>query len=176
MKQLKLILATVTVGLFFLSFMNDNQDAIVGLEAGDKAPVFQAEQIDGTPFNLENLDGKMVLLNFWASYDAQSRMNNYYLNELYESYKQQSFYKGEELVVVSISLDRFKAPLNLAIEQDETFDFLHICDYEGTNGSISTMYNITKPVNILIDGEGRIVSKDAKYSKIEKSLAFLSAI
>ncbi|MBR8534832.1 TlpA family protein disulfide reductase [Carboxylicivirga sediminis] len=176
MKQLKLILATVTVGLFFLSFMHDSETTVVGLEEGDKAPVFQTEQIDGTPFNLENLKGKMVLLNFWASYDAQSRMNNYYLSSLYETYKQESFYKGEEFVVVSISLDRFKAPLNLAIEQDETSAFLHICDYQGTNGSISTMYNINEPVNILIDGEGRIVNKDAEYSKIEKSLAFLSAI
>ncbi len=176
MKQLKLILATVTVSLFFLSFMHDNQDSVVGLEEGNTAPVFQAELIDGTPFKLEDLKGKMVLLNFWASYDAQSRMNNYYLNDLYETYKKESFYKGEDFVVVSISLDRFKAPLNLAIEQDETSEFMHICDYEGVNGSISTMYNINKPVNILIDGEGRIVNKDVKYSTIEKSLAFLSAI
>ncbi|MCG8578634.1 MAG: TlpA family protein disulfide reductase [Bacteroidales bacterium] len=176
MKQLKLILATITVSLFFLSFINDNQDAIVGLEAGNKAPVFQTELIDGTPFNLEDLQGKMVLLNFWASYDAQSRMNNYYLNDLLETYQTQAFHKGEEFVVVSISLDRFKAPLKLAIEQDETMEFMHICDFMGANSSISKMYNIEEPVNILIDGEGRIVNKDVEYSTIEKSLAFLSAI
>ncbi|WP_430815729.1 TlpA family protein disulfide reductase [Carboxylicivirga sp. RSCT41] len=176
MKQLKLILATITVSLFFLSFMNDNQDAVVGLEAGNKAPVFQAELIDGTPFNLEDLQGKMVLLNFWASYDAQSRMNNYYLNDMLETYKAQAFHNGEEFVVVSISLDRFKAPLKLAIEQDETMEFMHICDFMGANSSISKMYNIEEPVNILIDGEGRIVNKDVEYSTIEKSLAFLAAI
>ena len=176
MKQLKLILATITVSLFFLSFINDNQDAIVGLEAGNKAPVFQTELIDGTPFNLEDLQGKMVLLNFGASYDAQSRMNNYYLNDLLETYQTQAFHKGEEFVVVSISLDRFKAPLKLAIEQDETMEFMHICDFMGANSSISKMYNIEEPVNILIDGEGRIVNKDVEYSTIEKSLAFLSAI
>lgn len=176
MKQLKLILATVIVSLSFLSFMNDDNVAEVGLEAGDKAPSFQTVLIDGTPFNLEDLQGKMVLLNFWASYDAQSRMNNYHINELYSTYQNEKFLKGKELVVVSISLDRFKAPLKLAIEQDETMEFKHICDFMGSNGSISTMYNINKPVNILIDGEGRIVNKDVEYSKIERSLAFLSAI
>ena len=176
MRQLKLILATITVSLFFLSFMNDSKEAVIGLEAGNKAPVFQAELIDGTPFNLEDLKGKMVLLNFWASYDAQSRMNNFYLNQIHEAYQKQSFHNGEEFVVVSISLDRFKAPLNLAIEQDETMEFMHICDFMGAKSSISTMFNINEPVNILIDGEGRIVKKDVKYSKIEKSLAFLSAI
>ncbi len=176
MKELKLKLATITVGLFFLSFINDNQTAIVGLEEGNKAPVFQTELIDGTPFDIEDHTGKMVLLNFWASYDAQSRMNNHHLNEIYSTYQKQAFLKGKELVVVSISLDRFKAPLYLAIEQDETMNFMHICDLMGANGHISKMYNIKKPVNILIDGEGRIVNKDVKYSKIEKSLAFLAAI
>ena len=175
MKQLKLILATITVGLFFLSFINDNQAAVVGLEEGDTAPSFQAELIDGTPFNIEDYAGKMVLLNFWASYDAQSRMNNYYLNDIYSTYRKQAFLNGKELVVVSISWDRFKAPLKLAIEQDETMNFMHICDFKGANGSISKMYNINKPVNILIDGEGRIVNKDVEYSKIERSLAFLAA-
>ncbi|MCU4155346.1 TlpA family protein disulfide reductase [Carboxylicivirga sp. A043] len=176
MKQLKLILATITVSLFFLSFNTDNQKPTVGLEAGNKAPVFQTELIDGTPFNLKDLQGKMVLLNFWASYDAQSRMNNYYLNALHETYQTQNFHNGQEFVVVSISLDRFKAPLNLAIEQDETMGFMHICNFMGANGSISKMYNIKEPINILIDGEGRIVNKDVEYSTIEKSLAFLSAI
>ncbi|TRX72178.1 TlpA disulfide reductase family protein [Carboxylicivirga sp. M1479] len=176
MKQLKLILATITVGLFFLSFINDNQTAEVGLDAGNKAPVFKTELIDDTPFNLDDLEGKMVLLNFWASYDSQSRMNNYYLNQLLTEYGNEGFHNGEEFVVVSISLDRFKAPLKLAIEQDETMKFLHICDFKGANGSISKMYNINNPVNILIDGEGRIVNKDVEYSTIERSLAFLAAI
>jgi len=176
MKQLKLILATLIVGLAFLSFMNDNEAGVVGLEAGNKAPVFQTSLIDGTPFNLEDQGGKMVLLNFWASYDAQSRMNNHYLNELYATYQNQAFQNGKELVVVSISLDRFKAPLHLAIQQDETMDFMHICDFMGAKGSISMMYNINEPVNILIDGEGRIVNKDVEYSKIKRSLAFLAAI
>ena len=176
MRQLKLILATVTVSLFFLSFITDNQEAVIGLEAGDKAPVIQAELIDGTPFNLKNLNGKMVLLNFWASYDSQSRMHNFYLNQIHKDYQNEDFHNGSEFVVVSISLDRFKAPLHLAIEQDETMNFMHICDFMGANSSISKMYNIKEPVNILIDGEGRIIKYDVKYSQIEKSLAFLAAI
>jgi peroxiredoxin len=176
MRQLNLILATVTVSLFFLSFNTDNHETVIGLEAGNKAPVIQTELIDGTPFNLEDLKGKMVLLNFWASYDSQSRMNNCYLNQIHENYQNVNFQKGNEFVVVSISLDRFKAPLNLAIEQDETMNFMHICDFMGANSSISKMYNIEEPVNILIDGEGRILKYDVEYSQIEKSLAFLAAI
>jgi peroxiredoxin len=176
MKQLKLILATVIVGVGFLSFMGENQAADIGLEIGNEAPDIQTELIDGSSFELSDYRGKMVILNFWASYDAQSRMNNFHLNQIYSDYLNQDFHKGQDLVVVSISLDRFKSPLKLAIEQDETADFKHICDFAGNNGSIAKMYDINNPINILIDGEGRIVTKDVEYSKIEKSLSFLSAI
>lgn len=176
MKQLKLILATVLVGVGFLSFMDDNQAAEIGLKIGDEAPGIHTELIDGSSFELSDYRGKMVILNFWASYHAQSRMNNFHLNQIYTDYLSQDFHKGQDLVVVSVSLDRFKSPLKLAIEQDETAEFKHICDFAGKNGSIAKMYNINNPINILIDGEGRIVTKDAEYSKIEKSLSFLSAI
>ncbi len=176
MKQLKLILATVLVGVGFLSFMDDNQAAEIGLEIGNEAPGIHTELIDGSSFNLSDYRGKMVILNFWASYHAQSRMNNFHLNQIRSDYLKQDFHKGQDLVVISVSLDRFKSPLNLAIEQDETTEFKHICDFAGKDGSIAKMYDINNPINILIDGEGRIVIKDAEYSKIEKSLSFLSAI
>ncbi|MCU4173655.1 TlpA family protein disulfide reductase [Carboxylicivirga sp. N1Y90] len=174
--KLKLILATIIIGVGFLSFMDDNQRAEIGLEIGNEAPGIQAELIDGTPLKLEDLKGKMVIINFWASYHAPSRMNNFYLNQLFEKNTGTHFHNGEELVVLSISLDRFRSPLNLAIEQDETENFKHICDFKGMEGDLSKLYNIDEPINILIDGDGRILAKDVGYSKIEKSLNFLSSI
>ena len=83
------------------------------------------------------------------------------------------FSHGRDIVVVSISLDRFKSPLNQAIRQDETESFNHICDYLGIKGEIAKLYAISEPVNILLDGQGRILVKDKQYNKLEKSLSFL---
>jgi len=174
--KLKLLLATIIIGIGFLSFMDDNQKAEIGLEIGNQAPDIQTELIDGTPLKLEDFKGKMVIINFWASYHAPSRMNNFYLKQLLEGNTKTHFHNGEELVVLSISLDRFRSPLNLAIEQDETEVFKHVCDYKGMEGDLSILYNIDEPMNILIDGDGRILAKDVGYSKIEKSLSFLSSI
>lgn len=176
MKKLKLILATVFIGIGFLSFIDDNHLAEVGLDIGNQAPVIETQMIDGTNFNLNDLNGKMVILNFWASYNAQSRMNNFRLTQIHEEFKNQSFNNGQDLVIVNISLDRFKSPLNLAIDQDEITEFMHICEYTGKDGNIAQAYNITTPITILLDGEGRILAKDTKLSKIEKSLNFLAAI
>ncbi len=176
MKQLTLILATAIVGMGFLSFNDDNNQAEVGLEIGNKAPIFQTQQTDGTNFNLKNVEGKMVILSFWASYDSQSRMNNYRLTQLKNEFENSSFHNGQSISVVSISLDRFKSPLRSAITEDEIQDFIHICDFQGKKGSIAQQYQIQAPINILIDGHGRILAKDRKLSKIEKSLIFLAAI
>jgi len=174
MKQLKIILATIFVGLGFLSFMNDSQAPAIGLEIGDKAPAIQSTLLQGEPFELDSLQGKMVILNFWASYDAPSRMNNFQLNQIYSHYQNTQFHKGQDLEVVSISLDRFHYPLELAIQQDETSHFKHVCDFRGVDGAIAKAFKVDAPVNMLIDGHGRILAKDVALGKIEKSLAFLA--
>nr|WP_319400108.1 TlpA disulfide reductase family protein [uncultured Carboxylicivirga sp.] len=176
MKQLKLILATVFVSVSFLSFIDDKNQTEIGLEIGNQAPAIESQTLNGANFDLSNLKGKMVILNFWASYNAQSRMNNYQLTQIYEQFKNTSFHNGQDLAIINISLDRFKSPLNLAILQDEIADFTQICDYAGKEGNIAREYHINTPVTILLDGEGRILAKDAGLSKIEKSLNFLSAI
>lgn len=176
MGLLKLLLASVFVGICFLSFINDDDTAETGLDIGNQAPVFTTQIIDGTSFDLGDLKGKMVVLNFWASYNAQSRMNNFRLTQIEDKFRQQYFHDALGLNIVNISLDRFKSPLKLAIEQDETTDFIQICDFAGTNGEIARMYNIDSPITILLDGKGRILAKDASLSKIVKSLDFLSAI
>ncbi len=176
MKQIMLILVSAIVGIGFLSFNDDNNQPEVGLEIGNQAPLFHTQQTDGNRFDLKNAEGKMVILSFWASYDAQSRMNNYRLTQLKNEFKTSLFPNGQSLTVVSISLDRFKSPLRSAISEDEIQDFIHICDFEGKEGSIARKYQIQAPINILIDGHGRILAKDQKLSKIEKSLIFLAAI
>jgi len=174
MKQLKFILATIFVGLGFLSFMNDSQVPAIGLKIGDRAPVIQTTLLQGESFELDSLKGKMVILNFWASYDAPSRMNNYQLNQIHSNYQNVQFHKGQDLEVVSISLDRFQYPLELAIQQDETVHFMHICDFLGIDGPIARTFDVDRPVNLLSDGSGRILAKDSSLAKIEKSLAFLA--
>ena len=52
-----------------------------GLNVGDVAPSFKIDAtFNGQQLDLQNLKGKYVLLSFWASYDAQSRMQNVSLN------------------------------------------------------------------------------------------------
>lgn len=150
---------------------NDNSEQLM---KESLATVYDCELVNGYTLSPDSLKGKMVLLNFWASYDAESRINNYHLVDVSKEYKNAEFCKGEGLEVVSISLDRFKSPLKKAIRMDGTQDFYHICDFKGRNSEVVKYFGVDRPINILIDADGNIVSRDFDLETIEMTLALLS--
>ena len=174
MRKLKLLLLVVLVGPGFLSFINGIPEPKVGLSLGDRVPELQTTLLNGDEFDLKSLQGKMVLLDFWASYDGESRMENHQKMMLQKKFANSKFYKGEGFVVVSISLDRFKSPLNKAIREDGLINALHICDYKGAESSISKTFQVDKPINYLIDGDGRLVACSPSMDKVSESLEYLS--
>lgn len=169
--RFKVISLFFIAGLIFLSTIHSSHEPSQGLEIGDKAPVISTKLLSGIDFNSDSLKGKMVLIDFWASYDAPSRINNFHKKMILENYGSKSFYKSEGLVIVSISLDRFKAPYLRSIERDELKGFTHICDFEGENSQWAKAFGIgNKMMSFLIDGDGRIVEKSTELDKIETTL------
>lgn len=173
MRKLKLLFLFVLAGLCFLSFVNGVHEPKVGLQIGDKIPELRTTLLNGSNFDLESLQGKMVLIDFWASFDGESRVENYQKMELQKEFADSKFHKGEGLVVVSISLDRFKSPLAKAIKEDGLVNALHICDYKGTESSIAKAFKVNKPINYLIDGDGRLVARSSSINKVAESLEYL---
>ena len=173
MRKLKLIILVVLAGPGFLSFINGVPEPKVGLELGDKVPELRTTLLDGADFDLESLHGKMVLIDFWASFDGESRVENHGKMMLQKKYANTKFYNGEGFVVVSVSLDRFKSPLAKAIKEDGLTKALHICDYQGAESSIAKSFAVKKPVNYLIDGDGRLVARSSSINKVAESLEYL---
>jgi peroxiredoxin len=172
MKTLKLTLVIVLAGVGFLSFNNGEPTPKVGLEVGDQLPALHTQLIDGQDFDLNKMSGKMVLIDFWASYHGPSRISNFQKERLRKKFAKSTFHNGHGLEVVAISLDRFMSPLQQAIELDGTHHFHHICDFKGQHGT-AAVFDITTPMSILIDGDGRIVSKSTSLNKISDALSFL---
>ena len=170
MRLLKMTIAFVLVSVGFLSLINDNQVPETGLTIGKKAPEIKTTLLNGSYFNLEAVKGKMVLIDFWASYDASSRVENHAKNSLLESYSAQSFLNGSGFTIVSISLDRFKTPLNRAIESDQLEYPYHICDFSGRESEIVKAFKAKELTKYLIDGDGRIVAVSGSIDQISKTL------
>ncbi len=171
------LLMLVLAGVAFISFMNGSSKPSDGLKVGDKAPVIQAFLPDGTKFNSDSLHGKMILIDFWASYDAPSRIDNFRKISLFERYKNSEFFNSDGFVIVSVSLDRFKAPFFGTIERDELFSFFHICDFKGKESDLVQAFGISDVmVNYLVDGDGRILEVSDDLDKIESVLQRLESL
>lgn len=166
MKNLKFYSLIILGALVFLSFNSNTAKSTVGLNIGDKIPNIHTASINGKPFDLKDLKGKMVLVNFWASYDAPSRVENSEKSNLIKKFKTERFLNGDGLAVVSISFDRFKAPLEQAIERDGLNDAVHICDYKGVNSELAKAFNTKIPTQYLIDGNGFIVATGSRVADI----------
>ncbi len=174
--RFKVISFCLISSILFLSYVKNSHKPAIGLNIGDKVPVFSEEQFAELEISKDEIEGKMVLINFWASYDAPSRIENFHKKMILNKYEKKSFYNSEGLVIISISLDRFKAPYFRSIERDELDNFYHVCDFEGKDSKWAKTFSINDEfVSFLVDGDGRVVEKSNDLNKIESTLKRLDS-
>ena len=149
---------------------------------GNPAPeIAKNDLVTGKPFSISSLKGKVVLLDFWASWCKPCRASNPHVKALYERYRK----KGFDVVYVADNDDRPENALK-AIEEDGIKKYHHILrglkTLKDANGKmigydksedVSEKYAIHfLPTKYLIDREGNIIGKvddetlDAKLKEI----------
>lgn len=141
----------------------------VGLKKGDKAPEIELVNPKGKMIKLSDLKGKMVLIDFWASWCGPCRKENPNVVEAYAKYNKTKFKNGKGFEVFSISLDRSEEAWIAAIEKDGLVWSSHGWDKE----SIATKaYQISSiPTAYLINGDGEIVASGQKLRGMGLHLA-----
>ena len=146
-----------------------------GLNIGDKAPNFSISSPEGMNFKLTDFRGKVVLLDFWASWCGPCRRDNPNIVSVYNKFHQAAFKTADGFEVISISLDGLtdrrgnskqenaKEDWKTAIEEDGLVWKNHGSELKGWNTEAAKLYHINSiPSNFLIDEKGTILAKDLK--------------
>lgn len=154
---LTVLLAGVTLAICCGAAFSDkskNEEALV--QTTTKAPDIVLVSPDGKTIKLSKLKGKMVLIDFWASWCGPCRKENPNVVEAYNKYKSKKFLNAKGFEVYSVSLDRNEEAWKKAITEDKLIWKNHGWDKDG---AASKLYQVNSiPSGFLVDGEGNIVA------------------
>ncbi len=163
MKYVKWLFVVLLIGSLTAFVEKDKPTG--GLNEGDVAPNFKIEATcDGQPaFQLNDLKGKYVLLSFWASYDAQSRMQNVSLSNALRS--------SQNVEMVSVSFDKYQSIFKETVRMDQIVTPACFVETEGENSGVFKTYRLNKGfANYLLDGNGVIITKNISAAELSAYL------
>lgn len=137
------------------------------MKSGKKAaPEIIMESPEGNKIRLSSLKGKVVLIDFWASWCGPCRKENPNVVKLYNKYKDKGF------TIYSVSLDTDMASWTNAIEQDGLIWPNHVSDLLGWKTNITTIYGFNAiPHTVLIGKDGNIIDVGLRGDALEKKVA-----
>jgi len=131
---------------------------------GVEAPDFTMNDPEDKPVKLSSLRGKVVMIDFWASWCAPCRQENPNVVKLYNQYHAKGF------EIIGVSLDKDKTNWIQAIKDDQ-LSWIHVSDLQYWQNAVARLYGVNAiPQTYLLDKDGKIIAKGLRSEQLAAKL------
>jgi len=144
--------------------LTERESILTKVEPGNPAPEFTMNDTTGKPVSLSSFKGKVVLVDFWASWCGPCRAENPNVLAAYKKFNSKGF------TVLGVSLDEDKAKWVAAIAKDG-LTWTHVSDLTRWKNAAAKQYGVMSiPANFLLDKDGKIIGSSLRGEDLMKKL------
>lgn len=164
LRQLNITLDPKVKESAFAKMLADRILVLENVEIGKEAPDFTMNDTQGNPVKLSDLRGKVLLVDFWASWCGPCRKENPNIVNAYKRFNEKGF------DILGVSLDREQDSWLAAIK-DDNLTWTHVSDLKYWNNAASKLYGVMSiPSNVLLDANGVIIARNLTGEELIKKL------
>jgi peroxiredoxin len=148
----------------YLKLLSNQVKALKRVSIGQPAPNFTLTDVNNHPVRLSDFKGKIVFIDFWASWCKPCREEHPDLITVYQKYKDKHF------DILSVSIDEDMSLWKDAVKLDK-LTWTQVSDLKGLNNVALKQYGVVKiPSNVLIDKSGIIMARNIKPKQLTEKL------
>jgi len=150
-----------------LKQQEESEKVRAGLVMGAKFPDFKEKDLDGKPLSVSSYKGKVILLDFWATWCPPCRAELPNVIKTYDTYHKDGF----EIIGISLDRDRDREKL-VSFLKEKKMTWPQFFDGKYWQNKLAVKYGVQSiPTTYLLDGQGVIIGKDLRGEALEKAVA-----
>ena len=149
MRRKNILSMALAVGLISLAYGCAAPVQVESESAGGPLPAFSLQDLEGDPFTQEDLDGKVALINFWATWCGPCKIEMPWFVDFQRQFKDRGF------TVLAISLDEGGWDPVRAFADEMDFNFPVVLGGDPVSEAFGGIYVL--PTTLIVDRSGEIV-------------------